>query len=194
MNDTPPAAGDQQERDPQQEPANGGHKERGRWPRIQLIVFCALLFLAMLGMGVTESREDGGWEYWIFLVLVYGLTSVTLAWRQAKQKGEPGWRMIRKQVLHWVGALVTLKSLFLLEKTDIMSREAVSDVSVIILALACYLAGVHFQWMFLLIGIFVGIMAMTLAYAEQYIVWLIMIPTAVAATWLYVKFRATRSN
>ena len=32
-----------------------------------------------------------------------------------------------------------------------------------------------------LIGIFVGIMAITLAYTEQYIVWLIMIPAAAAS-------------
>jgi hypothetical protein len=176
----------------EQQPATGGNKERGRSLRIQLIVFCTMLILALIGMGVTESSENGGWEYWIFLVLVYGLVSVVLAWRQAKSRGEPVWRMIRKQVLHWVGVLITLKILFLLEKTDVMSREAISDVSVIILALACYLAGVHFQWMFLIIGIFVGIMALTLAYTEQYMVWLIMIPAAVGATWLYVKYRFAR--
>jgi hypothetical protein len=75
-----------------------------------------------------------------------------------------------------------------------MSREAISDVSVIILALVCYLAGVHFQWMFFVIGIFIGVMAITLAYTEQYIVWLIMIPAAAGATWLYVKFRLARSS
>lgn len=194
MNDDPSAAGDQHQPTPEQQPATGGNEELGRSLRIRLIVFCALLILAMIGMGVTESREDGGWEYWIFLVLVYGVVSVVFTWRQAKQRGEPVWRMIRKQVLHWVGALVTLKILFLLEKTDVMSREAISDVSVIILALVCYLAGVHFEWGFLLIGIYVGIMAITLAYAEQYLVWLVLILAAAGVTWLYVKFRATRSN
>jgi hypothetical protein len=173
---------------------NGGSQATHRSLKIHLYLFCGMLVLALIGMGVTESREDGGWEYWIFLVLIYGLVSVVLAWRRAKRKGESAWRMIHKHVLHWIGALITLKILFLLEKTDIMSREAVSDVSVIILALSCYLAGVHLQWMFLLLGIFVGIMAITLAYTEQYIIWLIMIPVAVGATWLYVKLRFARGR
>jgi hypothetical protein len=81
--------------------------------------------------------------------------------------------------------------LFLLERTDIVSREATSDLSVILLSLICYLAGVHFQWMFVLIGLVVGIMALTLAYLEQYMVigWIIMIPTVLVAIWLFVKFK-----
>ena len=194
MNNEPSAAGAQPEQVPTQQPTSGGNEERHRSLRIQLILFCTMLVLALIGMGVTESREDGGWEYWIFLVRTYGLISIGRTWRQAKQRGEPVWRMISKQVLHWAGTLVTLQVLFLLEKTDVMSREAISDVSVIILALACYLAGVHFQRGFLLIGIFLGIMAVTLAYSEQYVVWLIMIPAAAGVTWLYVKYRLKRSS
>jgi uncharacterized Tic20 family protein len=194
MNNDLSAAGEQYEPDLEQQSDTDGKEQRSRSLRIQLIVFCALLVLAMIGMGLTESREDGGWEYWIFLILVYGSASVALAWRQAKQRAEPVWQMIRKQVLHWFGALITLKTLFLLERTDVISREAASDASVIILALVCYLAGVHFQWAFFLIGLFVGIMAITLAYAEQYTVWLILIPAAAGIIWLYVKLRATRSD
>ena len=148
----------------------------------------------MFGMGLTEAREDGGWEYWIFLLLVYGSVSVAGTWRKARRKGEPIWQMVRKQVLHWLGALITLKILFLLENTDIISREAVSDVSLIVLALVCFLAGVHFQWEFFLIGIFVGIMAITLAYVEQFAVWLIMIPAAVAVVWIYLRHNKRRST
>ncbi len=201
MNDERAAASPRDETTTQQHPGSGnaqtsaneatsvrgGTEQHRQSQRNQLIVFCALLILALIGMGVTESRQDGGWEYWIFLVVIYGLTSIVLTWRQAKHRGEPVWRMIREQVFHWVGVLITLKVLFLLERTDVMSREAISDVSVIILALACYLAGVHFQWIFLIVGIFVGIMAIALAYTEQYVVWLIMIPLAAGAVWVFLQ-------
>ena len=82
MNDESSAAGDKNEQIAEQQSATGGNEERGRSLRIQLIVFCTMLILALIGMGVTESREDGGWEYWIFLVLIYGLVSVVLAWQQ----------------------------------------------------------------------------------------------------------------
>jgi hypothetical protein len=161
---------------------------------IQFVLFILMLVLALIGMGITQALPDGGWEYWAFLVLVYGLISVTATYRQAKSRGEPIWQMIRKQVLHWAGALVAFKLLFLLERTDIVSREATSDLSVILLSLICYLAGVHFQWMFILIGLVVGVMALTLAYLEQYMVigWIIVIPTALVASWLFLKFRNRR--
>ena len=162
-----------------------------RRARIQFVLFILMLVLALIGMGITQANPSGSWEYWAFLVLVYGLISVTVTYRQAKNLGEPIWRMIRKQVLHWAGALIAFKLLFLLERTDIVSREATSDLSVILLSLICYLAGVHFQWMFMLIGLVVGVMALTLAYLEQYMVigWIIVIPTALLAFWLFLKFR-----
>jgi hypothetical protein len=170
---------------------DGKQGKKSRKARIHFILFCLMLILALIGMGITQATQGGGWEYWGFLVLFYGLISITVTWRQAKSRGEPIWRMIRKQVLHWAGALVAFKLLFLLERTDIVSREAASELSVILLALVCYLAGVHFQWMFMLIGLVVGIMALTLAYLEQYMVigWIIVIPTALAATWLFLKFK-----
>ena len=170
---------------------DGKQGKKSRRNRMQFILFCVMLVLALIGMGITQATSGGGWEYWGLLVLVYGLISIMVTWRQAKNRGEPIWRMIRKQVLHWAGALVAFKLLFLLEKTDIVSRQAASELSVILLSLVCYLAGVHFQWMFMLIGLVVGIMAITLAYLEQYMVigWIIVIPTALAATWLFLKFR-----
>ena len=175
--------------------SDGKQRKKPRKARIQFILFCVMLILALIGMGITQASSGGGWEYWGLLVLVYGLISIAVTWRQAKNRGEPIWRMIRKQVLHWGGALVTFKLLFLLERTDIVSREAASELSVILLSLVCYLAGVHFQWMFMLIGLVVGIMALTLAYLEQYMVigWIIVIPSTLAATWLFLKFRRTAS-
>ena len=42
----------------------------GGW-KIRLGVLCAMLVLALAGMGLTQASETGAWEFWLFVVLVY---------------------------------------------------------------------------------------------------------------------------
>jgi hypothetical protein len=157
-------------------------------------VFCGLLVLALVGMGLTMSLEKGGWEFWVFLLAVYGGVSVFWAWQRAKQKGEPVWRMVRGQVFHWSSVLVTYAILVLFERTEIINREAASNVALLVLALACFLAGIHFEWSFLLVGMVLAVMAVAVGYVEQYVVWIIMIPVIIAAGWIYVQIRKRRTE
>lgn len=151
-----------------------------------LWLFVAMVALALVGMAMTMSMDSGGWEYWIALLAVYGGISVTRAWSRAKREGQPHWRMIRSQVLHWSAVGAVYMVLLMFERTDVISREAVSDVALVVLGLACFLAGVHFDWMFTLLGIVLTVMAVAIGYAEQYLVWIIMVPVVAAAGWFYV--------
>lgn len=161
--------------------------------RARVWIFCAMLVLALVGMGLTMSREDGGWEFWIFLLMFYAGVSVFWAWQRAKQRREPVWKMVRTQVFHWSSVLLTFGVLVLFEQTDIISREATADVALLMLALGCILAGVHFEWTFLLVGIVLGVMAIAISYLEQFFVWLIMLPVIIAAGWIYLNIRKRRS-
>lgn len=157
-------------------------------------IFCAMLVLALVGMGLTMSLDHGGWEFWAFLLAFYGGVSVFWAWQRAKQKREPVWRMVRAQVLHWSSVLVIYAILMLFERTEIINRQAASNVALLVLALACFLAGVHFEWTFLLVGIVLAIMVVALGYVEQYVVWIIMIPVIIAAGWIYFQIRKRRTR
>ncbi len=138
-------------------------------------------------MAVSQSTDQGGWEYWLFVVVVYAIVGITIAWRKAKATGNPVWPMVRKKVLHWAGVLITFKVIFLMEKTGVMNREAASDTALILLALSTFLAGVHIEWMFMLLGIVLGIMAIAIAYVEQYVVWMIMVPVVAGAVWIFLR-------
>lgn len=155
-------------------------------------IFCAMLLLALVGMGLTMSREDGGWEFWIFLLAFYAGVSVFWAWQRARRKEQPVWRMVRAQVFHWTSVLLTFGVLVLFERTDIISREATADVALLMLALGCVLAGIHFEWTFLLVGVVLAIMAVALGFLEQYVVWFIMVPVILVAGWIYLKIRKRR--
>ena len=47
---------------------------------VQFWLFCILLGLALISMGVTQATEGGGALYWLILLWVYALVSLTRAW------------------------------------------------------------------------------------------------------------------
>jgi hypothetical protein len=156
-------------------------------------LFCGMLVLALVGMSLTMSLEKGGWEFWVFLLAFYGGVSVFWGWRRAKQKQEPAWKMVRAQVFHWSSVLLIYAILVLFERTEIINREAASNVALLVLALACLLAGVHFDWTFLLVGVVLAIMAVSIGYLEQYVVWIIMLLVMITAGGIYFLIRKRRT-
>lgn len=172
---------------PGQTPAttpSGGHHTA---PRMNLWVFVVMLVLALVGVGISQLEHAGGKLYWLFLIVVYALISVVGAWQRAKEQGLAVWPMVRVRVLHWLGALVAINIVLLFESMDIAPRGAAADYSLLILALSCYLAGVHFNWAFLLLGGLLAIMAVGLGYLDQVSLYALLIPLAVLAVWLFAK-------
>jgi len=157
--------------------------------RLQLLLFCVLLGLAFIGVAVTHTTEGDSSLYWLILLWIYALFSLVRAWLQAKRRHESIWSEIHLHVFHWLGALVALHVIFVLKGHEILSRDAASNVSIVILALSCYLAGLHFERMFVLLGIILAVIAVVGAFVEQYTLWLILVPTSLIAAWLFLKSR-----
>jgi hypothetical protein len=153
-------------------------------------VFVVMLALALVGAGVSQTEDRGGflWLYWFGLILVYAGISVVRAWLQAKRQAQPVWPMIRAEVLHWLGALVAIKIILLFEATGITDRGPASVFSLLVLALSCYLAGVHFDWTFMLLGGLLAVIAVALGFLDQLSIFVVVLPLAFAA--LLIVFKA----
>lgn len=155
--------------------------------RVDLWLFVVMLALALVGVGMTQVEITGGRLYWLFLVVVYAAVSVVRAWLQAKRQGQPVWRMIRAQVFHWLGALMAINIVLVFEARDIAGRGPAADFSLLILALSCYLAGVHFNWIFLLLGGVLAVIAVGLGYLDQLSVFMLALPLAALGVWIVLK-------
>jgi len=156
---------------------------------LQFWLFCSLLALALIGMGLTQATDAGGALYWLILLWIYALFSLARAWLRARERRELIWPQIHLHFFHWLGALVALHIVFVLEQNDILDRDAASDVSLVVLALSSYLAGLHFERLFVLIGITLAIMAVAGAFVEQYTLWLTIVPISLVAAWILFKSR-----
>jgi hypothetical protein len=161
--------------------------------QIQLALFVLMLLLALGGMGLTQSLESGAWEYWLFVVLVYASIGVWKAVRSARHADRSVRQGVVREISHWGTLVGFLGVLFFLEQRQVVNRQSASSFALMLLALSCFLAGVHLDWQLLLLGGVLTIMLVAIALLEQYEIelWGIMLGVALAAI-LFFRFKANR--
>ena len=161
-------------------------KSNAAW-KTQFYVLCGMLVLALVGMGLTQAKTNGAWEYWLFVVVVYAALGLWRSIGKAKQAGQSVRQLVGRELGHWITLLAFLGVLLLLERREIINRDSASYVALMLLGLSCCLAGVHFDWMLLIVGVVLSVMTISLATLEQYtvMVWVIMILVVVAAGAFY---------
>jgi len=161
----------------------------------QFYVLCGMLMMALIGMGLTQALEKGAWEYWLFVVIVYAGLGLWRSIRKAKMEDQPVKQLIGRQLAHWMILLAFMGVVMLLERKEIIDRQSASDVSLMLLAFSCCLAGVHFDWILMIVGVVLTVMLIALATLEQYsvAVWVIMILAVIAAAG-YFYYRSKNAD
>jgi len=143
-------------------------------------LFLSLIALSTIGIGVTNFWPVESFWFWAAMVPVFGFTSIYLGWSKARQRGEGVARIIRIQALHWLGLLAALFLIYyLLDPTGRIDYNQLAFITLLALALTTFLAGVHFDWRFMVVGIILGLAVAGAAFLEQFI-WVIIIPIVAA--------------
>ena len=161
----------------------------GGW-KIRLAVLVAMLVLALAGMGLSQASEAGAWEYWLFVVVIYATLGLWRSSRHAKQTGQSIRKSIVRELAHWGTLIGFLAVLLYLERREIINRDSASYFALMLLALSCVMAGVHIDWLLLVVGVVLTIMLLAMATLEQFsvVLWIIMLIVAgLAATFFYIK-------
>ncbi|WP_145089280.1 hypothetical protein [Rosistilla carotiformis] len=162
-------------------------KSGGAW-KTRLAILCSMLVLAIAGIGFTQATDSGAWEYWLFVVIVYAALGLWKSVRSARQAGQSIHKTIVRELSHWGILLGFLAVLLMLERREIINRDSASYFAVMLLALTCCLAGVHIDWLLLVVGISLTLMVLAMAMLEQLSAWLIMILVAcLAVAFFYFK-------
>ncbi|TWU45076.1 hypothetical protein Q31b_02470 [Novipirellula aureliae] len=158
--------------------------------KLQFGVLCGMLVLALIGMGLSQALEQRAWWYWLFVVITYAVLGLWRSIRKAKRAGDGLRNLISRELAHWSVLLVFLGVLAVLERKEIISRESSSDFALLLLAFSCCLAGIHFDWLLLIMGVVLTVMLVAMATLEQYtiVLWIVMIVVAAAAAgFFYLK-------
>lgn len=143
-------------------------------------LFLTLIALSTIGIGITNFWPVESFWFWAAMVPVFGLTSIYLGWAKARRRGEGVARIIRIQALHWIGLLAALFLIYYLFKpTGRIDYNQLALITLLALALTTFLAGVHFDWRFMVVGVILGLAIAGAAFLES-IIWVIIVPIVAA--------------
>ncbi len=150
--------------------------------QIEEAILILLLLLSLIGIGITDFSPDDGYAYWLILVVVFGLFAILIAWLQSKQQDVSDFATILKeQFMHWSTSLIIVGGAFLLQQSGRLDEISASLVILLILSLATILDGIRIGWRFSLVGLYLGISSIVVAYLENFM-WLeILIAIAIVA-------------
>jgi hypothetical protein len=161
--------------------------------KVASVVGIIMIVLALLGVGLTTTSPAAAHAFWIALVPVYGALCVGTAWERSRLDPRITPSVFR-QVLHWVGIAIAIGMDFIISGTGEETRTASGYNALLLLALGCYLAGVHLEWLFAIVGVLLTLTLIIVVKAQQY-VWLIFVAgaLAVAAMVLFRWFLGKRA-
>lgn len=138
-----------------------------------------MVILALIGVGLTMANSAISATYWILMVPIYGLLCVATAWYRSVPGAGAGPSLVLRQVFHWLGIGGALGLDFFVrslgEETDI----AAGLNALLLLALGCYLAGVHLERLFIVVGLVLTLTLFVVAKVQEYL-WLVLVTGAVA--------------
>lgn len=160
----------------------------GRLWKTGAVVAVIMVVLALVGVGLTTVRPATARQYWVWLVPVYGLLCVVTAWLRSRSDSSFGVAAVARQALHWLGVGGAVALDFYMRGVGEEAGVAVGFNALLLLAVGCFLAGVHLEWLFIPVGLLLALTLFCVVKASQYL-WLILV---VGAVLLAIVFAAVR--
>lgn len=117
------------------------------------------------------SPADGYW-YWAAMIFVFGFAAMAISLMQAERRKHTYSEIWLEQSLHWVGVILCLCGTLLLLYRGVLDDQSTGLVMLLVLSLATYLDGIRIGWRFSLVGNFLGLTAVVIAYTENFM-WLL---------------------
>lgn len=141
-------------------------------------ILITLIALSAIGIGVTNFTPVKSFWYWAAMAPVFAAVSIFFGWSKARRRGEGISRIVRVQILHWAALLAAIVIIYLLyDPAGRITNNQLAILCLLALALTTFLAGVHFDWRFMLVGILLGACVAGAAFVEEFL-WMIVIPIA----------------
>jgi hypothetical protein len=169
--------------------AASGTSSIGRSWKTGMVVALIMVVLALVGIGLATVRPAAARQYWMWLVPMYGVLCVATAWLRSRQDSALGVAAVVRQVFHWLGIGGAVAF-------DIYIRGGADETGVtagfnalLLLAVGCFLAGVHLEWLFVPVGLLLALTLFCVVKAQQYL-WMILLAGTLALAAVFIAMRA----
>ncbi|HYL57283.1 MAG TPA: hypothetical protein VEU51_00330 [Candidatus Acidoferrales bacterium] len=145
----------------------------------RLLIVCVLAVLVMIGLFLANMNPTRARFYWSAMFPVFGIVSIWHELQRSNRDDGSGWRMIVRQLLHWLGPIVAVRIIFLQLSRGQMDADADALATLLILAVTCFLAGVHLDRSFFWVSVVLAIAVVIGTEVEAYL-WMLAAVAAVA--------------
>ncbi|MDO8434603.1 MAG: hypothetical protein Q7S58_19580 [Candidatus Binatus sp.] len=133
-----------------------------------------LCILVMIGLFLTNVSHEKARFYWSAMFPVFGVVSVWHELMSRERSVAPVWKMLAVQALHWLGPIVAVRIIFLQLARGQMDADAVALVTLLILSVTSFLAGVHLDRSFYWVSAVLAFAAIVGTEVEAYL-WLLAV-------------------
>lgn len=157
----------------------------------RMLLVAGLFALVMLGLLLTNLDHLAARFYWSTMFPIFGLVSI---WHELVGKHPyegPIWKLILIQTLHWIGPIVAVRIIFLQLVRGQMPADEVALMTLLVLAVTCFLAGVHMDYSFYWISLLLALAAVFGTEIEAYI-WILVVIAAIAVAVAFLAGSALR--
>jgi hypothetical protein len=137
----------------------------------RLQVAGVLSIFIIFGLFLANYSAVKAYHYWCAMFPVFGLVCLSHQLIAGNTGATPVWKVVLKQTLHWLGPIVAVSVVFLQLTKGEMDSAAVALTTLLILSVTCFLAGLHFDQVFIPLSIFLVLVALVGTEIEAY-VWL----------------------
>ena len=140
-------------------------------------ILSSLLILCFIGVAYTNFASVRSYHYWLWMIPIFAIAAIISEWSRYKRHKIDGYHFIRQQVLHWAAVFLAIKIIFMLNELGRFNNDVTALSLMITLSLSTFIAGIYIGWRFLVLGLFISLATLLIAYMETY-VW-VLIPIAI---------------
>lgn len=160
---------------------------------IEDVLLLILIIFTMVGIYISDiaAADIDGYLYWMVMIVVFAISAMLISFVQSKHKGSFFRKIIIEQSLHWFGAILALFGTLLLVHAESLTHDSAALVFLLILSLATYLDGIRIGWRFGLIGNYLGLAAVIMAYIDNSMWILYIIAIIIIITVFFVDRKRT---
>lgn len=161
-------------------------------------ILVVLILFTMVGIYISNiaAADIDGYLYWMVMIFIFALSAMLISIVQSKRKGSIIKKILIEQSLHWIGAILALFGVLLIVHSGSLTHYSAGLMFLLILSLATYLDGIRIGWRFGLIGNYLGLAAVVMAYADHsmWILYIIGVLIIVAVYFVDKKRVVHQSN
>ncbi len=152
-----------------------------------------LCILVMLGLFLTNVSHEKARFYWSAMFPVFGFVSLWHELTTRELSVTPSRKVLAIHALHWLGPIVAVRIIFLQLSRGQMDADSVALMTLLILSVTSFLAGVHLDRSFYWVGAVLAFAAIVGTEVEAYL-WLLAVIAILAIAVTIFAANALRSR